>query len=422
VLRYYEEEDLSTVNVELINTGSELLLGITVNTHLAYLGKRLLSLGLRISRQVTVPDSSAIRTALEEALPRCDIVLITGGLGPTTDDLTRDVVAELLNRPLYPNAEIHSKIKDRLTRLGVPFRKNMLCQTMVPEGAQILPNEYGTAPGLYLPATLQPRTPHIFLFPGPPQELKPMFEKQGIAILTQLAANGKKREQRIFSVTSIGETAVEERIGLELSQDGRLEVGYCPRFNEVEFRLIGPSDVLEEVTPRVYKALGTHIISHNGDSLEKVVVECLHKKKETLTIAESCTGGLLAHRITNIPGASEVFSDGFIVYSNQAKSKRLGVPASLIESQGAVSKAVAQEMAARALSLSGATHALSLTGIAGPGGGSPEKPVGTVFIGLASQQLPIEVCSKLFLAERATFKQLATQTALDMLRRRLCAL
>ncbi len=407
------------MNVELINTGNELLLGITVNTHLAYLGKRLFSLGLRISRQVTVPDSSAIRTTLEEAIPRCDLLFLTGGLGSTSDDLTRGIVAEFFNRPLLPNTEVHRKIENRFTRLGIPFRKNMLCQTMVPEGAEIFLNEYGTAPGFYLPANLQPRTPHVFVLPGPPRELKPMFEQQCLAILARLAANEKHIDQRIFSVAGIGETLIEEKIGLELSQDGRLEVGYCPRFNDVEFRLIGSPNVLEEVTPRVYQALGIHIVSQNGDSLEKVVVERLRKKKETLTTAESCTGGLLAHRITNIPGSSEVFSDGLITYSNQAKSKWLGISNTLIQSHGAVSEEIAREMAEKALSLSGTTHALSLTGIAGPAGGSPTKPVGTVFIGLASQQLPTEISGKLFLAERESFKQLATQTALDLLRRRL---
>lgn len=407
------------MNVELINTGSELLLGTTINTHLAYLGARLLPLGLRISRQVTIPDSLTIRNVLEESLPRCNILFVTGGLGSTADDLTREIVAESLRRPLYPNAEIRRKIEERLTHLEVPFHASMFRQMMIPEGAEILYNEYGTAPGLYFPAGSQPSIPHIFLLPGPPQELKPMFENSVIPILSQLHQNIHNLEQRIFHVSGIGETMVQEKIGRELSADRRLEVGYCPRFNNVDFRLIGPQTVLEEVTPRIYQALGDSIVSEQGESLEKVVVERLRGRKETLVVAESCTGGLLANKITNIPGSSEIFLEGFIVYSNQAKSKTLGIPITLIESQGAVSEEVAQAMAEKALNLRGSTHALSLTGVAGPNKGSSSQPVGTVYIGLASQYAPTETCKKLFLSDRETFKQLATQTALDMLRRRL---
>ncbi len=404
------------MNLELINTGSELLLGVTTNTHLAYFGQRLLSLGLRIARQTTVPDSVAIRSVLAEAFPRCDILLVTGGLGPTTDDLTREIVAELLGCPLHPNAEVHQRIEQRLARLGIPFRETMLGQTLVPEGAEVLHNENGTAPGLYFPAKKQSKIPHILLFPGPPHELKPMFESQGITILKRLAASEKIVGQRIFSIIGMGETTVEEKIGLELSRDKRVEVGYCPKANEVDLRLIASPAVLDEVTPRVYQALGDHIASDKGEPLEKVIVDRLRKKKETLAVAESCTGGFLAHRITNIPGSSDVFLEGFITYSNQAKSETLGVPRSLIEAYGAVSKEVAEAMAERTLCLTGATHALSLTGIAGPGAGSPSKPVGTVFIGLASQELPTQISQNFFLAERETFKQLATQIALNMLR------
>lgn len=405
------------MNVELINTGSELLLGVTINTHLAYLGQRLLSLGLRISRQTTVPDSIAIRSALAEALPRCNILLVTGGLGPTSDDLTREIVAEFLGRPLHRNEEVHQKIAARLARLNTPFRDSMLRQTLVPEGAEVLTNEAGTAPGLYFPAQTEPSTPHIFLLPGPPHELKPMFDGQGMRILRQLASEEKLVEQRIFSVIGLGETAVEEKIGFELLHDSRVEVGYCPRLNEVDFRVIASPEVLEEITPRIRQALGNYIASETGESLETVIVRLLSDKRQTLAVAESCTGGLLCHRITNVPGSSEIFLEGFITYSNRAKSERLGIPPSLIEKHGAVSEEVAKQMAERALQLSGSTHALSLTGIAGPSGGSPAKPVGTVFIGLASQGLSTQVSRCFFLAEREVFKRLATQTALNQLRR-----
>ncbi|PWU09537.1 MAG: competence/damage-inducible protein A [Verrucomicrobia bacterium] len=407
------------MNIEIINTGSELLLGVTTNTHLVYLGERLLSLGLRIARQTTVPDNATMRSVLAEAFQRCDILLVTGGLGPTSDDLTREIVADLSGRPLRSDAEIRQRIQQRLARLGIPFRENMLCQTLVPEGAEALYNDHGTAPGLYIPASTMPKAPHIFLFPGPPHELKPMFQNQALPILKRLAGREIAVEQRIFSIIGMDETSVEEKIGRHLLRDGRIEVGYCPRPNEVDFRVIAPSAVLDEVTPQVYAALGEHIASSIGETLEQVVVELLRKRKETLAVAESCTGGLLAHRITNVPGASEVFLEGFITYSNQAKSKTLGVPPSLIESHGAVSKEVAEAMAERARYLTGATHTLSLTGLAGPGGLSCLQPIGTVFITFASQGLPTQTFQNLLLAERQIFKQLATQTALNILRRAL---
>lgn len=407
--------------VEVLNTGSELLLGEVVNSHAAWFGKQLFPLGLRISRQTTVPDGAAIRTALIECFRRADVVLVTGGLGPTTDDITREVAAELLGRRLIADETIRQHIANRLAARGIPLRERMLRQTMVPEGAIVLPNQNGTAPGLYLPATegVSSSTPHLFLLPGPPRELHPMFKESVLPVLRQLAGGLPARICRVFRVVGIGESEVEERVGLSLSKDPRFEVGYCARPNEVDFRLIATPGDIEAVEPAILKALGDHVVSHFGENLEAWVVGKLIELSKSVTTAESCTGGLVAHRITNVPGASEIFREGFVTYSNAAKVRLLGVPESLLAEHGAVSEPVAAAMAEGALAAAGADFALSLTGIAGPGGGSDAKPVGLVFYALASRNAPTTVRRGMFPTDRETFKQLASQAALDLLRREL---
>lgn len=409
--------------IELLNTGSELLLGDVLNTHLGGLAKRLFPLGLAVDRQTAVPDGTPIRTALSEALGRCDVLLVTGGLGPTTDDITREITSELLGLPLREDAGLLEEIRSRAERRGHRFRERMARQAMVPETARVLPNPNGSAPGLYI-APLDSAwraVPHIFLLPGPPRELFPMVDAEVLPILRALAAEETPREKRVYHVVGMGESAVEEAVGFSLTQRGDIEVGYCARPNEVDFRLIGPPALLDEVEPLVLEALGDCLVSKAGEKIESWVVGELARCGLTLAVAESCTGGLLAHRITNIPGASAVFSSGFVTYSNAAKTRDLGVPEALIAEQGAVSAPVAAAMAAGARDRAGADVAVSLTGIAGPTGGSPGKPVGTVFIGLALRGLEPEVTRDNCLSDRETFKHLATQRALDLIRRALLA-
>jgi nicotinamide-nucleotide amidase len=405
--------------VEVVNTGTELLLGEVVNTHVGWFGKQLFPLGLRISRQTTVPDGGAIRDALEESLGRADVVLVTGGLGPTTDDITREAVAGLLGLDLLPDEGIRRKIEAMLAARGVVMRERMLRQTMVPAGAEVLPNEHGTAPGLHLSRSGKP--PHIFLLPGPPRELRPMFADSVLPVLRALCGGQSARECRVYRIVGLGESAVEEMVGIGLTRHADLDVGYCARPNEVDLRLIGPSELLAEVEPSILASIGDRLVSKAGELLEEWVVGRLRESSRTLSTAESCTGGLLAHRITNVPGASEVFPRGYVTYSNDAKVADLGVPRALIEAHGAVSEPVASAMAAGCLARSGTDFALALTGVAGPGGGSPEKPVGTVFIALAEKDRPVGCAKFLFARDRETFKQLATQSALDALRRALLA-
>jgi nicotinamide-nucleotide amidase len=409
------------LKVEVINTGTELLLGNVVNTHLSWMARQIFPFGLRISRQVTVPDGAAIRSALLEAMPRCDLLLVTGGLGPTTDDLTREITAQLLGLPLLHHAETLERIQERCRRRGFSMRERMGRQAMVPEGAVVLRNDNGTAPGLYLPPVETPSwaSPHIFLLPGPPRELYPMFEDSVLPLLRGLVPDKADFAMRSYRVVGLGESAVEEMIGLELDQHPLLEVGYCARPNEVDFRLIGPMELLEGEHARIVGLLGDNLVCLGESPMEEVVVSLLRSKGWTVATAESCTGGALGHRLTNVPGASEVFLQGAITYSNESKTRLAGVDRALIQEHGAVSAPVALAMARGIRERSGTSLGVSTTGIAGPSGGSEEKPVGTVFIGVSGPGGIDEVHHECFPMDRVSFKKVATQAALDHLRRRI---
>ena len=403
------------MRVIVINTGTELLLGDVLNSHLAFIAREIFPFGLRIDRQITVPDGEAIRNAIEESLGAADIIFITGGLGPTTDDITREITAELLGLKLQHDPEILRAIQERAARRGFRLTDRVARQAAVPEGARVLPNEHGSAPGLYL----QKPTTHLFLLPGPPRELHPMFRNSVVPILRDIVPAEKRTDRRMFRIAGMGESLVEEAIGEQLLALPGLELGYCARLGEIDLRLLGSPAVLDEAERIVKEKLGAAIFSTDGSDLEEAVVKLLIERKQTLAVAESCTGGYLAHRITNVPGASAIFLGGCVTYSNEAKTAMLGVEPALIEEEGAVSKKVATVMAEGARINSNADFALATTGIAGPGGGSEEKPVGTVFIALAARDRPVSVQKRFFPDDRPTFKQLTAQSALEILRRRL---
>jgi nicotinamide-nucleotide amidase len=407
------------VNVVVINTGTELLLGDVLNTHLNFIAREIFPLGLRIERQVTVPDGEAIREAVTESLGRAEIVFITGGLGPTTDDITREVTADLLGLKLQHDPVILRAIQERAARRGFRLTDRVARQADVPEGATVLPNEHGSAPGLLIPADRTRKRPHLFLLPGPPRELHPMFRDSVLPILRALVPAGGAMDRRLFRIAGMGESLVEEAVGARLLDLPGLELGYCARPGEMDLRLIGPAPVLDEAERIVREKLGPAIFSADGSGLEEAIVKLLTERRQTLAVAESCTGGYLAHRITNVPGASAVFLAGYVTYSNEAKAAMLGIEPRLISGYGAVSKQVAQAMAEGARLNAKADFALATTGIAGPAGGTEEKPVGTVFIALASKGRPTSIKREFFPDDRPTFKELTTQAALEKLRRRL---
>ncbi len=407
----------ASMRVEVLNTGTELLLGSVINTHTRLFAEALFPLGLRIARQVCVPDGDPIRQALAETFGRADIVLITGGLGPTTDDITRELTAELLGLTLTHDPEIERAIAERFARRKMILSPRNLRQAQRPPESTVLWNPHGTAPGLYLPPLGNPPSPHIFLLPGPPSELRPMVENYVAPMIAKWAPHSDLA-MRVWRTAGMGESRVEELVGEELLALG-VELGYCARPGEVEVRVIGSAEQLERAGAVIHAHLAASIVSTDQRTLEKVIVDTLTERKATLAIAESCTGGGIAHRITNVPGASAVFVEGFVTYSNEAKTRALRVPAELIATHGAVSEPIALAMAEGARTVSGADFAISTTGIAGPGGGSEEKPVGTVFIAVAAKGAPTLVEKHYFPSGRDRFKELTTQTALDLLRRSL---
>ncbi|HEV7866573.1 MAG TPA: competence/damage-inducible protein A [Chthoniobacteraceae bacterium] len=406
------------MRVEVLNTGTELLLGHVINTHVKFFAEELFPLGLRIQRQVTVPDGVAIRDALLETFGRADIVLITGGLGPTTDDLTRDIVADLLGVALVHDEEIMRAISARFNRRGLAMSERVGRQALRPKEATVLANHHGTAPGLYLPPQTASRSPHLFLLPGPPRELKPMFAESVVPILRGLLPETARAEMRSYRIAGLGESAVEELVGEPLLALG-LELGYCARPGEVDLRIIGETGVLQVADGIIRAQLDRHIVSQDQSALETVVVQLLTARKQTVATAESCTGGYLAHRLTNVPGSSAVFLEGFVTYANEAKMRALGVDAAALNEHGAVSEPVVRAMAAGAKRVAQTDYALATTGIAGPGGGSDAKPLGTVFIALAKPDGETSIEKHRFATDRETFKDLTTQAALDLLRRAL---
>ncbi|MEY2543314.1 MAG: nicotinamide-nucleotide amidase [Verrucomicrobiota bacterium] len=407
----------------LLNTGTELLAGDVHDTHLAFIAREIFSLGLRIEERRTVADGAAIGETLKELFSRGEIIFVTGGLGPTSDDITRDVAAELLGLKLREDTELLASLKQRLSVRGIKWVSSIARQALVPDGAQILPNENGSASGLYLKADINPkvRSPHIFLLPGPPRELQPMFRDSVMSILRSIVKGPPRFERRFYKIAYMGESLIEEAIGKKILAIPGVELGYCARPGEVDVRIIGERAALDQADQIVRAELGDSIFTTGDETLEEVLVKALTKKKQTLATAESCTGGLLANRITNVPGASAVLLAGYIVYSNESKIDVLGIDPKLIEKHGAVSEEVARSMAVGARKRARSTYALATTGVAGPSGGSTGKPAGTVHIALASEA---ETIAKKFFfpSDRETFKQMAAQAAFDLLRRMLMSI
>lgn len=403
----------------LLNTGTELLLGDVQDAHLNFIAREILPLGLHLQERRTVPDGPEIRESLADLFPRSEILFVTGGLGPTSDDITRDIVADLLGLELRIDADLLASLRRRLRLRGIKWSESIARQAQVPAGAEILPNENGSASGLFLKANISPgiSSPHLFILPGPPRELQPMFCKSVIPILRSIVPS-KSIERRLYKIAGMGESIVEEAIGEKVLAISGIELGYCARPGEVDVRIIGPPDAIARADEIIRSELAASIFSTDDEELESVLVKILIEQKATVAVAESCTGGLVSHRLTNVPGASNVFLAGYITYSNNAKIDTLNVDPRLLEKHGAVSEQVATAMAQGARSRAKSTYALSTTGIAGPGGGSDGKPVGTIYVALATAH---EIITKrlFFPTDRATFKDLAAQNALELLRRKL---
>src|SRR3982750_4025793 len=330
----------------LINTGTELLLGDVQDAHLAFIAREILPLGLRVDERRTVPDSDVIRSTLTELFPHCEILFVTGGLGPTTDDITREMVGESLGLELYQDRQLLTWLHQKLKARGIEWTSSIARQADVFPGARVLPNENGSASGFYLKANINPGipSPHLFVLPGPPRELQPMFKKFALPILNSILEVPLPVERRSYSIAGVGESLVEKAIGEKVLAIPGIELGYCARPGEVEVRIIGQPDAIRTADAIIRDELGVSIFSDGGEALEEVVVKLLKQRNQTLATAESCTGGLIVNMITNISGASEIFLAGYVTYANSAKSDVLGVNARLIEKQGVVSETVARAM------------------------------------------------------------------------------
>ena len=409
------------MRVVVINTGTELLLGEVLNTHLRFIAHEIFQFGLRVDEQRTVPDSPALQETFAEIFPRAEIVFVTGGLGPTSDDITRELVSEFLNLHLLENSWVREAISRRLALRRIPATERIWRQALVPRGGQVLPNENGTAPGIYISANIDPTipSPHLFLLPGPPRELEPMFRDFVVPIVRQITAASEKLVMRSFRIANMGESIIEKKIGAAVLAVPGIELGYCARPGEADVRVIGNAEAVSKAERIIREKLGNAIFSVADETLAAVLVRLLSERKQSVAIAESCTGGFLANEITNVPGASRVFVAGCVTYSNEEKIRTLDVSRESIEKFGAVSEQVATEMAEGVRERTGATYGIATTGIAGPSGGSAEKPVGTVLIALSSEDQPTRREKFFFPSDRETFKQLVAQRAFDLLRRAL---
>jgi nicotinamide-nucleotide amidase len=408
------------MRIEILNTGTELLLGNTVNTHAAWFGRELFKLGLRIARQTTVPDGDAIRDAITESIGRADVLIVTGGLGPTSDDLTREITAEVLGLDLITDEAALRSLEQFFALRGRPMAAANLKQALTPVGSDILPNPNGTAPGVYVPPRLNGRSNcAVFLLPGPPRELYPMYQSEVAPRLSALSGVANPPAVLELKFTGIGESDFHQGIDSRLAEIPGLEYGYCAHIGEVDLRLIGARATLEQGCAVALAHFAPFLISDDGSSLEATVVRMLTERRLTVATAESCTGGLISNRITDVPGASAVFTHGFITYANEAKIGLLGVSAGDLASHGAVSETVACQMAAGALRVSGADIAVAVTGIAGPDGGTPEKPVGTAWIGLAAKGVDAAAFRVFHPRNRHDFKLAVSQAALEAVRRYL---
>ena len=417
------------MNLELVTIGTELLLGFTVDTNGAEIARALSAIGVRIVRRTSVSDSpDAIRAAVRDALERTGAVLTTGGLGPTHDDISKKVVAELFGMPLDFDEEVWRNLVERFARLGrTPVASNR-GQAEVPRGATVLRNRWGTAPGLWLEAPLgaEAGAPRglVIMLPGVPGEMRKLVEHEVAPRLAERAAGAVVRS-RLVRTTGIPESTLAERLGDVEREIAPLTLAYLPGLEGVDLRLSAWELRPEEADRRLTAAAallrergGEQVYGEGDADLAALVLDAARARGARLATAESCTGGIVGARLTEIPGSSDVYVGGVVCYSNELKTALLGVEPSLIQAHGAVSEPVAVAMAAGAVERLGADAAVSVTGIAGPAGGSEAKPVGTIWIGVAVDGR-VEARHILLPGDRHDIRARAAQMALFFLLRRL---
>ena len=410
------------MKVEILAIGSELLTPFRLDTNSLYLTGRLEQLGLTVTRKTVVGDALAdLTVAFREAVARSALVIAIGGLGPTQDDRTREALASALNLPLEHDEDAETWLRERFEKYKRRMPEINLKQAQVPQGAEWFPNDHGTAPPLWL-QTSAGKT--VILLPGPPRELEPLFEEFFLPRLRKLAPKNHVAT-RLLKVAGLGEGQLEELIAPIYTEYENPQTTILSSSGQVEVHLRAEGNdaaqarrIADKLGDQLETALGENVFARGDESLEQVTGFYLTMRGATLAVAESCTGGLLGQRLTAVAGSSRYFLGGVICYTNDAKKKLLKVPAALLSKHGAVSAEVAAAMAESVRKLLGARIGVSITGIAGPDGGTPDKPVGTVFIALSGTRSD-KPKKFLFHGERERVRWLASQTALDMLRRQL---
>jgi nicotinamide-nucleotide amidase len=407
------------MKAEIIAVGSELLTPFRLDTNSLFLTSELNQAGLRVVHKAVVGDApDEMCLSFRHALERADVVVSSGGLGPTDDDRTRQTVADLLGRKLYIDEEVLQSIRERFRRFGRAMPGINERQALVIEGATVLKNPRGTAPGLWIEA----KEKIVVLLPGVPVELRALMEQEVKPRLLKLGLR-ERLYTRELRITGIFESDVEQRVSPLYAQypDTDTTILAAPTGIQLHPRIWSDDPVkaeatLDELVQRMSLALGEHLVSTRGESLEQIVAKLLIENRATITVAESCTGGLLAERLTSVPGSSAYFLGGAVCYSNEQKTSMAGVPPELIESKGAVSAEVAVALASGIRKRMGATLGLGVTGIAGPSGATPEKPVGLVHIAIADERSAKETAMQLP-GDRERIRMFSAQRAMDLVRR-----
>jgi nicotinamide-nucleotide amidase len=409
------------VKLEVVTIGTELVLGQILDTNAAELARALAAAGAEVVRHTSVADRpETIRTAVQDALERTGFVITTGGLGPTRDDMTKRAVAALFGKSLEMDETVLRSLEERFRRLGRPMPAINRTQAEVPAGASVLPNPRGTAPGLWVEEDGRV----VVMLPGVPSEMRGLLAEEVLPRLA-LRGTGSVVRSRAVRTTGIAESALAERMG-EIEQEiAPVTLAYLPSTDGVDLRVtawgLRPDEAERRLTGAIqilHERAGEYVYGEDRTDLAAVVLDALRARDTRLVVAESCTGGLLGARITTIPGASEVFSGGVVAYDNAVKSGTLDVPPELLERYGAVSEQVVSAMAERVQRQFAVAAALAITGVAGPSGGTPEKPVGTVWLG-ARLGTVARAAKRMFPGDRTEIRARAVQGALDLLRRLL---
>ena len=406
---------------EILSVGTELLMGQIANTDAQFLARRLSAIGITMHRTVTVGDNPGrVKEALNEALSRADLVITTGGLGPTEDDLTKEMVAEYFGLPMRLHQESLDKIERYFASTGRKMTDNNRKQALFPEGCRIMPNRKGTAPG----CIVERDGKRVAVLPGPPFELIDMYEQQLEPYL--LSLSDKIIRSRFLHIVGVGESEVETRL-LDLFHVGNPTLAlYCnpgevtARMTVMVNRSDDGSSLLDPMEAEIRRRMGNAVYAEGIDAaMKSEIVRRLSERHETLAVAESLTGGMLAAQIVDVPGASDVLVEGHVVYMNEAKERVLGVSSEILNGVGAVSEECARAMAEGTLKRSNATYALSTTGVAGPGGGTEKTPVGTVFVALAGHDFETRVLELHLRGDRTRIRSMSCLRAMNLLRLRL---